>query len=374
MKLFRRMLSVITIIALAVFITGGTFIEGEDIDHNITNESSDEQTIQTDATIIPDYSVYGIKNNGEDIEFSEMKVINCNFGHAISARTLASMTGFDINYNSNSNELLLTKHKKDGYYQVIKFYPNTYEKVNNNYNFCYFALKTNNKTYEFVNVPMVVSSFMMNDTIYISLEETLYLMGYQFNWDGDYIDLIDEYLIKIQYYETNENLKRIYPQDIYTHFFFDYRWGHQVSQETIDYALNYEEDNSVFTYNVFTKSNLSVKQLNKILHGTGLQGKGELFYNMEQNYNVNALFCLSVGSLESGNFTSSAFRNKNNPFGIGPGKYFNSVGEAINYFGNLMNKKTYYGKSIDSIGAIYCVGGNWANKVKALMKTNWYKL
>ena len=90
------MLSVITIIALAVFITGGTFIEGEDIDHNITNESSDEQAIKTDATIIPDYSVYGIKNNGEDIEFSEMKIINCNFGHAISARTLASMTGFEI--------------------------------------------------------------------------------------------------------------------------------------------------------------------------------------------------------------------------------------------------------------------------------------
>lgn len=124
------------------------------------------------------------------------------------------------------------------------------------------------------------------------------------------------------------------------------------------------------TMNPFQKTNLSPEELNKVL-SKGLSGYGQAFYNMEQIYGVNSIFAISVAELESGNGTSYAFRVKNNAFGIGPGKRFSSVENGIYYFGELMNKSTYYGKSIDRIGSIYCVGGNWANKVKSLMRSNY---
>ena len=127
------------------------------------------------------------------------------------------------------------------------------------------------------------------------------------------------------------------------------------------------------TMDAFTKTNLKPEDLEKIL-SKGLSGYGQAFYNMEQTYGINAIFAISVAELESGHGTSSSFRNKNNAFGIGPGKRFDSVEAGIEYFGQLMNKSIYCGKSVDKIGNIYCVGGNWANKVKALMKTNYSAL
>ena len=124
------------------------------------------------------------------------------------------------------------------------------------------------------------------------------------------------------------------------------------------------------TMDAFTKTNIKSEDLEKIL-SKGLCGYGQAFYNMEQKYGVNSVFAISVAELESGYGTSYAFRNKNNAFGIGSGKYFSSVEAGIEYFGQLMNKSLYYGKSIDRIGSIYCVGGNWANKVKSLMRTNY---
>ena len=124
------------------------------------------------------------------------------------------------------------------------------------------------------------------------------------------------------------------------------------------------------TMNPFQKTNLYPEELEIVLTN-GLSGYGQAFYNMERLYGINSIFAISVAELESGNGTSSAFRNKNNAFGIGPGMRFSSVESGIYYFGDLMNKSTYYGKSIDRIGSIYCVGGNWANKVKSLMKRNY---
>lgn len=128
-----------------------------------------------------------------------------------------------------------------------------------------------------------------------------------------------------------------------------------------------------YSRNPFEKTNLSPEELEKCL-SKGLSGYGYAFYQMEQTYGVNAIFAISVAELESGSGTSSAFRNKNNAFGIGPGKYFNNVTDGINYFGQLMNKSLYKGKSIDKIGSVYCVGGNWANKVKSLIEQNYQQL
>ena len=124
------------------------------------------------------------------------------------------------------------------------------------------------------------------------------------------------------------------------------------------------------TMNVFEKTNLKPEQLEKILT-KGLSGYGQVFYDMEQKYGINSIFAISVAELESGHGTSYAFRKRNNAFGIGSGKRFSSVEAGIDYFGQLMNKALYYGKSIDKIGKIYCTNSSWANKVKSLMQTNY---
>lgn len=368
MNQFKKILSVINIIALTVIITGGTYIEGQAPDI-----ISDEQIIETDANnIIPDYTIFGVTVHDKDIDFSEISLINYKGKYLIPIRLLANETNFNINYDVSINEVYLSKLKNNNVYEVIKFYPTTFDKIESNTNdFCQLALNINGQNREFVNVPMELSPILIDDTIYVPLEETAYLMGYQLQWNDTYVNLVDEYFIKIQYYLMNEKIKEIY-SNIYDQYFFDYRFFDNVEKTRVNKALGINE--ARFTYNVFEKSYLSVEQLNNILSNTGLAGQGHLFKDMEDTYNVNALFCISVGCLESGNFTSSAFRNKNNPFGIGPGKHFSSPKAAINYFGELMNRSTYYGKSIDRIGSIYCVGGNWANKVKTLMKTNWSKI
>lgn len=130
----------------------------------------------------------------------------------------------------------------------------------------------------------------------------------------------------------------------------------------------------VFTYNVFTKSNLTVEQISKILSGTKIQTYAQDFYDMEQKHNVNALFCLSVACLESGGGAKNA--NKNNFFGFRTKRgwmSFSTPRDGIFYFGELMNKKMYFGKSIEQIGLIYC-DGSWSPKVKQIMNNRWNRL
>ena len=137
----------------------------------------------------------------------------------------------------------------------------------------------------------------------------------------------------------------------------------------------YEEANpGHFTYNVFEKSNLSVEQLTTILQGTKIQKYAQDFYDMEQTYGVNSLFCLSVAIVESGGGAKNA--NVDNFFGFRGGRgwmAFSTPRAGIFYFGELMNKKLYYGKSMEQIGVIYC-DGNWAPAVKRVMKQRWNKL
>ena len=138
-----------------------------------------------------------------------------------------------------------------------------------------------------------------------------------------------------------------------------------------------EKDGAVFTYNPYIKSNLSVEQYNKILAGTGLAGCGESYYRMEQEYNVNGLFALSVACLESGYGKHRA--STNNFYGMRSSKgwmSFESPDANIQYFGKLMNKSLYKGKDILGIGATYCPGTHvdWANKVKSIMSNSFNKI
>lgn len=96
------------------------------------------------------------------------------------------------------------------------------------------------------------------------------------------------------------------------------------------------------------------------------------FADMEQKYGVSATFAKAVAIQESGWFTSNAYKNKNNPFGImskGKLKKFDSVDESIDYFGSLLSNDKYKDKNIDEIGKVYCPNDDkWARDVKKIMR------
>ena len=124
------------------------------------------------------------------------------------------------------------------------------------------------------------------------------------------------------------------------------------------------------TYNPFVKTGLTAEQFNTILAGTGLEGCGQSYYNMEQTYGVNGVFAISVAFHESGYGKYKA--NTNNFYGMRGNSgwmAFESPDANIQYFGKLMNKSMYYGKSILGIGQVYCPGTHtsWANAVKGMM-------
>ncbi len=134
-----------------------------------------------------------------------------------------------------------------------------------------------------------------------------------------------------------------------------------------------EKDGAIFTYDPYVKSNLSIEQYNIILKGTGLEGCGESYYNMEQTYNVNGLFALSVACQESG--FGRYLANTNNFYGMRSSKgwmSFETPDANIQYFGKLMNKSLYYGKDILGIAKTYCPGTHehWASCVRSLMQRN----
>lgn len=143
------------------------------------------------------------------------------------------------------------------------------------------------------------------------------------------------------------------------------------------YFKTYEEACPArFTYDPFTKSRLTVEQLNQALTNTGLSGQGQAFYDMECTYNVNAIFAIGVACHESANGYKTA--NTNNFFGMrGNGGWmsFASPYDNIMYFGKLMNNSIYYGKSMDGIVRSYCPGdGQWIPCVQRHMLEKWNKI
>lgn len=107
---------------------------------------------------------------------------------------------------------------------------------------------------------------------------------------------------------------------------------------------------------IFEKSGYSVEEFNKMLANTKLEKKGQYFKNVEDKYNINGVFAISVASYESA-FESRKINSSNNLFGMmrkGRLIKYADVSENIMAFGNLMNKKTYKNKNISSIAKIYC--------------------
>ncbi|CUO44771.1 glucosaminidase domain-containing protein [Clostridium disporicum] len=124
-------------------------------------------------------------------------------------------------------------------------------------------------------------------------------------------------------------------------------------------------------------SNLSKEQIYKMLEGNNLQALAEDYYEMEQKYNVNAIFLMALNMEESGHGRSSLAVYNNNLGGIksrnGGYASFESWSHCLEYIANLIDEMylsetgSYYnGTSIYGVNVKYCVGTNWADNLNVL--------
>lgn len=132
----------------------------------------------------------------------------------------------------------------------------------------------------------------------------------------------------------------------------------------------------VFSYEIYTKSNLSPSDYEVILKGTPLAGHGQDFYDMEQTWGVNGLFALSVAQGESSMGANGIMATKrNNFFGI-QNHSFSTARDGILFFGELLNDPLYKGKDIEKVASIYCppTWQEWASQKRIIMQSFWRKI
>lgn len=146
-------------------------------------------------------------------------------------------------------------------------------------------------------------------------------------------------------------------------------------------------------------SGLSMEQFKKVLTDTKdvnkiFETNSEIFYYIEEQYNINGIFVASIGIHESAWGTSKIAKIKYNLFGYGAydsnpynGAYsFSSYSESIDliarvlvkyylnppgtiiYDGNKASGKYYNGNTIQSVNKKYATDKNWGNAIYSYMK------
>ncbi|MDV4150317.1 SH3 domain-containing protein [Clostridium sp. AL.422] len=123
-------------------------------------------------------------------------------------------------------------------------------------------------------------------------------------------------------------------------------------------------------------SNLTEDQIYKMLEGSALQTLSSAYYYYEKEYNVNAIFLMSLNSEESGHGRSSLARTHNNLGGVKDGnswRYFNDWGESLDYITRLIDKyylteggDYYNGVSVWNVNVRYCEGNTWAGNLNTI--------
>ena len=127
-------------------------------------------------------------------------------------------------------------------------------------------------------------------------------------------------------------------------------------------------------------SGLTVNELKKLTAGTALAGIEDALLEIEEQYNVNALYALAVAKLETGSGTSFLVKEYNNLFAMrGRDGWFHygTKAESVHAFGKLM-VNNYFSKgflTLETIGPRYAEGSHtWALKAKYHMITDMRKL
>lgn len=101
--------------------------------------------------------------------------------------------------------------------------------------------------------------------------------------------------------------------------------------------------------NIITPTGLTGDDFNKLIKNTPLKGMGETIVSVENEYNINGLFMLSVANIESGMGRASRGYNL---FGMICRKH-QSYKHSMIEFAKLINR-SYTGMSIKSLAKKYC--------------------
>jgi len=104
-------------------------------------------------------------------------------------------------------------------------------------------------------------------------------------------------------------------------------------------------------------SNLNAEDFSLLTKGTWWEGNEQALVDLEKNHHINAMFAMSVSSLESGKGKSDRAKIRKNFYGMEIGKIFSGLYDCTQYWGNLMSEKyvgSWHKISVWNIGPTYC--------------------
>ena len=154
-------------------------------------------------------------------------------------------------------------------------------------------------------------------------------------------------------------------------------------------GMNFEDftvENPFLFRDLRKPSNYTAEELDKVyslmnIKGSRLAGKGAIFKEAEERYQINALYLIAQSALESSWGRSQIAKYKNNFFGIGAydttpydsAKSFDDVDKGIlaaakwireNY---IDNGRTYLGNKSSGMNVLYASDPYWGEKIASIM-------
>lgn len=151
---------------------------------------------------------------------------------------------------------------------------------------------------------------------------------------------------------------------------------------------NFTVENPFLFRDLRKPTNYTAEELDKVyslmnIKGSRLAGKGAIFKEAEERYQVNALYLIAHSALESAWGRSQIAKDKNNFFGISAydttpydsAKSFDNVDKGIlgaakwirqNY---IDNGRTYLGNKSSGMNVLYASDPYWGEKIASIMMT-----
>ena len=151
---------------------------------------------------------------------------------------------------------------------------------------------------------------------------------------------------------------------------------------------NFTAENPFLFRDLRKPTNYTAEELDKVyslmnIKGSRLTGKGAIFKEAEERYQVNALYLMAHSALESAWGRSQIAKDKNNFFGIAAydttpydsAKSFDNVDKGIlgaakwirqNY---IDNGRTYLGNKSSGMNVLYASDPYWGEKIASIMMT-----
>lgn len=151
---------------------------------------------------------------------------------------------------------------------------------------------------------------------------------------------------------------------------------------------NFTAENPFLFRDLRKPTNYTAEELDKVyslmnIKGSRLAGKGAIFKEAEERYQVNALYLIAHSALESAWGRSQIAKDKNNFFGIAAydttpydsAKSFDNVDKGIlgaakwirQYY--IDNGRTYLGNKSSGMNVLYASDPYWGEKIASIMMT-----